>query len=170
MTDRSEIHRQFLTEALTRFQGWIQFADAKAGAVLVILGLGIASLVGKAGPLSAAYTLPYQWGDLATLLFWASCAAAATTVACVSIALFPRVEPGEPSLAYFGHVSHMTAKKFEAEVSKRGQEELNHQLALQVWELARVAKTKFKWLKISYSLVVIFLVLYFTARLVYAGA
>src|SRR5215217_473352 len=134
MADIPEAQKQFLNDTLTRFQQWIQFADAKAAAVLVILGLGITSLISKAGPLSAAYRLPYKWGDLSTVLFWAACAVAALTVGCVSITLFPRVKPGEPSLAYFGHVSGMTAKRFEAQVGKLGQEEVNHQLALQAWE------------------------------------
>jgi hypothetical protein len=170
MAGGADNHTQFLSEALTRFQQWIQFADAKAGAVLVILGLGVASLIDKAGNLSDAYRLPSQWGDLATLLFWAACAAAAATVVCVSIALFPRVKPGEPSLAYFGHVATMSSKKFETEIGKLGQDELNHHLALQAWELARVAYTKYRWLKPSYWLVVLFLVLYVMARSVYAGS
>jgi hypothetical protein len=160
---------EFLGQTLDRFQQWIQLADAKAGFVLVVLGLGAADLVDRARALSDAHNLASNWGTAATWLFWMACIAAAATVSSVSITLFPRVKAQSRSLAFFGDVAQFkTSEEYGQEVEGLTRKRVDEAVGSQVWQLARIATTKYRWLRRSYVWVILFMVLLFSARLSFA--
>lgn len=66
----TEAHVKFATEALERFSDWIRFADAKAGVVLVVLGLALSDLLKRAGAFVDAGLAASAWGEVATVAFW----------------------------------------------------------------------------------------------------
>src|SRR5690554_5432834 len=101
----TEAHIKFAVDSLDRFSDWARFADAKAGAVIVVLGLALSDLLQRAGPLSAAGLSGSRWGVVATVGFWVACVLATATTISVIAALFPKATPGEESLAYFGDVA-----------------------------------------------------------------
>lgn len=155
----------FLEDAQRRFQSWIQLADAKAGAVLVILGLMATNLISKSDRLSRAVDAPSGWGTVATWAFWLACVAAAVSVVLVSLALFPRTKAKTKSLAFFANVAtYKTAADYLDAVKKKDVAGLRKETANQVWELARVASWKFAFLKRAYFATLIFLVLAAAAR------
>lgn len=162
----SEDHVDFVVDAQHRFQQWIQFADAKAGAVLVILGLGLADLISRSGSLSEAYKQTSCWGTLASWSFWLACAAATMTVVTVSISLFPRLKHDRESLGYFGDVgNYKSSAAYITALRKAPASDLFEMNASQVWQLGRIASLKLRLLRISYWFVVGFLALLVVARL-----
>ena len=75
----------FLDKAVDSFGGWVQYGDTKAGAVLVVLGLGLSNLVDNAHDLIDAS------GEalFATGLFAASLASAFLAVCFLAGVTFP---------------------------------------------------------------------------------
>lgn len=155
-----DVRREFAADAQHRFQQWIQFADAKAAAVLVLIGLGTADLIKNAKRLSEAFeSTSSAWGDIATASFWLACTLVAVAVVLVSLSLFPRVKPARKSLAYFGDVASFgSSGAFSTALSKRSAKELQDETNSQVWQLARIASVKFRLLKWSYRFALGFLV------------
>jgi len=62
-------HAEFVRETLENLSAWVRFADAKAGAVLV-LGLLLADALANAGDLHRAYSNGNGLGVAATVLLW----------------------------------------------------------------------------------------------------
>lgn len=162
------IESEFFGDTLSRVSEWVRFADAKAGGVLALIALLLADALDHAGSLWRAYEIDHWLADLSTLSFWLALAAATLTVILVSMALFPRVVPTTSSEAFFGDISrHKSYKDFLAAVSRsRAQDEM----AKQVWEISRIATTKFSMLRKAYTSAVVFLVLYVISRLAYLAA
>lgn len=86
----TEAHVKFATEALERFSDWIRFADAKAGVVLVVLGLALSDLLKRAGAFVDAGLAASAWGEVATVAFWVAGGLAVATTVLVIMTLFPR--------------------------------------------------------------------------------
>lgn len=78
----------YFDSLVDRFGGWVQYGDTKAGAVLVVFGLGLADLLGVAHDLINAHRLQSDWGWVATGAFWGTLAAAALAVAFLGAAVF----------------------------------------------------------------------------------
>ena len=164
--DLVEDHLEFLEDAQRRFQSWIQLADAKAGAVLVIIGLMATNLISKSDRLSRAADATSEWGTVAAWCFWGACLAAAVSVVLVSLALFPRTKATTKSLAFFANVSnYKNADAYLDAVKKKDAAGLRKETANQVWELSRVATWKFAFLKRSYAATVAFLILTAASRI-----
>lgn len=162
---RVDEQMHFLEDAQRRFQSWIQLADAKAGAVLVIIGLMATHLISKSSRLTSADEASNGWGDVAKWSFWLACLVAAATVVLVSLALFPRTRARTTSLAFFASVAaYATAEDYLDTVKKKDAAGLRRETANQVWELARVARWKFAFLQRAYYAALGFLLLAVLAR------
>lgn len=165
----SSAHVEFANLALDRFSDWVRFADAKAGAVMVVLGVALSDLLARAGSLADAWQAKSLLGWIATVAFWLACALAALTLSCVVSALFPRVTPREESLAYFGDVAkYEDAGKYRKALLDLPPDRLVDHIFTQAFDLARIARTKFERLRFAYRFVFIFLALWGIARLALA--
>jgi hypothetical protein len=159
---------EFFRLTLAAAGDWTRFADPKVFGVFVFLGLGMSDLVDHAGALVAA-DAPWT----ATAAFFVACALAVLTVACASVALFPRVKReggAERSLFFFGDIAALSPDAFEREVRARSGADLERELARQAWELARIASLKTQWARRSYGAAVAFLCFWAIARIALSTA
>lgn len=165
----TDAHVKFATAALDRFSDWIRFADAKAGAVIVVLGLALSDLLKRAGAFADAGHAESAWGEVATVAFWVAGALAVATTVLVILTLFPKATPGEESLAYFGDVAKAgTAAAYRQTLHALTEHQLADHIAAQAWDLSRIAKAKFVRLRYAYALALGFLVAWAVARLAMA--
>jgi len=154
-----------LERTVERFAGWVQFGDAKAAGVLVLLGVGLADLLTHADPLLHAHRLHSNWGDVATVAFIAALALAVLVVIEVSRALFPRVKATAHSAFFFGSASgYPTGSAYTASFLDLTAKDVADQLGEQAWELARIASRKFEHTRHAYWLVLAFLTVWAVAR------
>lgn len=178
-------HRDFLERALTSAGEWARFADPKALAVLVIMGLGLQDLVSR----SHAFLLPANRAHdecpvlsvdgqsctqvVGTAGYCAAAAAAAAVlvVLLVTAAVFPRLrlgrrkDAGPKSVFYFENVArHQSAAEYAAAVRSKSAEELETDLAGQVYAVSVVASRKHKYTTRAYLAVLAFLLFWVVAR------
>jgi Pycsar effector protein len=154
-----------LERTVERFAGWVQFGDAKAAGVLVLLGIALADLLTHADPLVHGHRLRSNWGDVATVAFIAALAVAALVVIEVSRALFPRVKATTHSAFFFGSAStYPTGSAYTESFLDLTAKDVADQLGEQAWELARIASRKFERTRHAYWLVLAFLSAWAVAR------
>ncbi len=133
--------------------------------MVVILGIVLADIIEQSGRLSRAHNSLDAEGDIATVTFWLSLTAAAATVVLASLALFPRTRAKTTSLAFWGDVAnHPSGSSYAHAISEASDEELTDHLSNQVWELSRIAKTKFELVRWSYVVLLVFLALAVVSR------
>lgn len=165
----TEAHVKFATEALERFSDWIRFADAKAGVVLVVLGLALSDLLKRAGAFVDAGLAASAWGEVATVAFWVAGGLAVATTVLVIMTLFPKAAPSEESLAYFGDVAKAgSAAAYRQTLHALSEGQLADHIAAQAWDLSRIAKVKFARIRYAYGFALGFLVAWAVARLALA--
>jgi hypothetical protein len=156
---------EVLERTVERFAGWVQFGDAKAAGVLLLLGIGLADLLTHADPLLHAHRLRSDWGDVATFTFLAALALAVLVVIEVSRALFPRVKATTHSAFFFGSAStYPTGSAYTASFLGLRAKDIAEQLGEQAWELARIATRKFERTRHAYWLALAFLTAWAVAR------
>ena len=155
----------FLFRTESSFSVWLQFADAKAGGVFLLLGLGFLDLARRAKEFVHAYDDPSEWGWIASVGFFAAAVFAFLTIFQVARTLFPREKPSKPSLLFFGAVADYS----EPAAYRRVVEELREQdmietVSIQTWNLARIADEKYRNLRLAYLGVTVFLGCWAVAR------
>jgi hypothetical protein len=165
--DEARLH--FLEKALDETGQWIRFADPKALAALAILGLGFSNLLSFARPLVDAHVAGSFWGWLATGAFFLAASCAIVAVLTVVRSLFPHVKPAAPAqrtLYFFGDVARFgSATEYEQEVGGRTAQELESEIAGQVWAVSQIAAEKHRYTKWALLSVVAFLCCWAAARL-----
>jgi len=138
----SEDAATYFESVVDRFGGWVQYGDTKAGAVLVLLGLGLSDLVGAAHDLVNTR----GWGLIATAAFAGALGAAAFAVFFLARCVFPFAPAHQPlneSLLYYRDVAaRPDATAYEREVVGMTLEELNHHRAVEAYGLAKIAEMK----------------------------
>jgi Family of unknown function (DUF5706) len=156
----------FFAASVDRFGQWLQFEDAKAGVVLVILGIALSDLLGKAGALIHAHKSHSGWGGVASVSFWVAVLSAAAVLALVIFALTPRIRARRPSVYFFGTVgTYGDPTEYESAVAALDDTALAHQMASQAWQLGAIAQLKARIVGWAFWFVAIFLVAW-TPRLV----
>jgi hypothetical protein len=166
-TEPADAAIEALERSVDRFGGWVQFGDAKAGGVLVLLGLGLADLVDHAARLLHAHKLRSEWGVVASALFWIALALAVIVVVEASRALFPRVKAKTHSVFFFGSVAeYESGAAYAAVATGLSPAQVAEQMAEQAWELSRIASQKFSRVRSAYGFVLAFLVAWALSRLV----
>lgn len=166
--DEGRPHGKFFEKALTAAGEWTRFTDPKLLGVLVLLGLGVANLISRAGKLWSAHEDASCWGWIATGSFVTAAILAVLVVVFVSLGLFPQTEKragSRKSLLFFGDIaSFKTPEAYEKEVRSKTEQELESEVAHQAWEVARVAVRKYRWAKLAFYFVVAFLGAWVLAR------
>lgn len=155
----------FAKESLARAIDWVKFADAKAGTVLVIVGLLLTNALGKADVLLRAYSSDPAQGDWATATFVGSLLAASLTVAFVTLVLYPHVKAKTKSIAFFGDTAALSHKEYLKQISQLDSAASTEEVSKQAWEVSRIAAQKFRWLRWAYGSALAFLVLYSLSRI-----
>ncbi len=156
----------FLYRASETFERSVQFADAKAGGVVLILGIGILDLFRHVRDFLDARDVSAGWGWLATIACLIAIVAAIATVLQVGRALFPRSRPGLGSLFFFGVVaSFPSPKEYGEKVWFSRERELFDTMAIQAWNLAEIAGEKYRHLRLAYTAALAFASFWAIARL-----
>src|SRR5712691_8892200 len=82
----------FLYRAADQFAQWVQFADAKAGGVVLVLSIGALDLFRHANDFIHAHRMPHHaWGWLSLACFLFASGAIGLCVFGVARALFPKI-------------------------------------------------------------------------------
>jgi Pycsar effector protein len=156
----------FLYRATDNFTQSVQFADAKAGGVVLILSIGILDLFRNIRPFLDARDISPGWGWLATVSAVIATVFGLLTVVQIARTLFPRRRPGGGSLYFFGVVGHFaTPREYEDAVWGSSERELVRSMATTAWNLAGIASEKYKHLRIAYACALLFAVFWAVARL-----
>jgi len=162
-----------LDSAVDRFGGWVQYGDTKAGAVLVVLGLGLTDLLDNARTLIRAHQLPSGWGTLATVCFAIAIAAAATAVITLGATVFPRAPRSKPAnwtLLYYRDVAARGAATYASDVTTATLATLNDHRAREAYGLAKIAQTKAVITRYAYLSAGLFLLSWPAARIAFTLA
>jgi hypothetical protein len=156
----------FLYKATESFQQSVQFADAKAGGVVLILSIGILDLFRNLRDFLDARDLSAGWGWLATVACIIATVFAVLTVVQITRTLFPRRRPGLGSLFFFGVVGrYPDPREYENAVWLSSERELVRSMAATAWNLAGIASEKYKHLRVAYACALVFAVFWAVARL-----
>jgi hypothetical protein len=156
----------FLYRASETFERAVQFADAKAGGVVLILGIGILDLFRHIRDFLDARDASAGWGWLSTIACLVAIAAALATVLQVGRALFPRRRAGLGSLFFFGvAASYPSPKAYGEKVWLSRERELFDAMATQAWNLAGIASQKYRHLRLAYTAALVFATFWAIARL-----
>jgi hypothetical protein len=157
----------FLYRAVEHFSQWVQFADAKAGGVVLVLSIGALDLFRHANDFIHAHRLPHaEWGWLSLVCFVLAGAAIGLCVLGVTRALFPKIHASRPSLYFFGVAGrYPEAADYERAVTEKRELELIENVAIQAWNLARIATDKYASLRFAYLGAILFLPCWGLARI-----
>ena len=166
--DTQELSPQidFLYRAVDSIQQSVQFADAKAGGVVLILSIGILDLFKNLRDFLDARDLSAGFGWTATVAALIATAFGVATVFQIARALFPRRRPGLGSLYFFGEIAAFkTPLEYEDAVWRSSERELVRSMATTVWNLSGIAGEKYKHLRIAYACALLFAISWAIARL-----
>ena len=157
----------FLYRAVDSFAQWVQFADAKAGGVILVLSIGALDVFHKARDYIDGHNLPHPtWGWISLVAFILSVLALAATVASVGRTLFPKLRPSKPSDYFFGVAAGYPDGDVYGETVKAKREtELLEHVAIQAWNLGCIASDKYAHLRRAYVSAFFFLVTWGVARI-----
>jgi hypothetical protein len=142
----------FLYRAENNFMYWVQFADAKAGGVILVLSIGALDVFHNTRNFLHAHNLAHPvWGWTCLVAFVVAVISMAMTVAGVGRTLFPKQIPSRPSDFFFGVVArYKTSEEYGDAVAQKLERDLIDHVSLQAWNLARIATTKYAHLRYAY--------------------
>ena len=156
----------FLYRAADNFTQSVQFADAKAGGVVLILSIGILDLFRNLRNFLDARDLSAGYGWTATVAAVIATAFGILTVVQIARTLFPRRRPGMGSLFFFGVVgAFKTPQEYGDAVWLASERELVRTMATTAWNLAGIASEKYKHLRLAYASALAFAIFWAIARL-----
>ena len=156
----------FLYRATENFERAVQFADAKAGGVMLILSIGLIDLLRNIRHFLDARHASPGWGWLATIACLFGILFAIAAVGQVGRTLVPRRRPGLRSLFFFGVARRSRRRSAYGEAVWRSTErEIFNSMAIAAWNLAGIAGDKFRHLRLAYSAALLFVIGWAFARL-----
>jgi hypothetical protein len=159
----------FLYRAETSFTQSLQFADAKAGGVILILSIGFIDLFRNAKNFVDAHQLG-TWGWVSTPAFCIAAVLGLLTVGQVGRALFPR-RRASSSLFFFGvAASFPSAAEYGDRIRYSREDELIDTMAMQAWNVAKIASEKYRHLRLAYTFALLFVLGWGLARVAYSLA
>jgi pycsar effector protein len=158
-------HLDFLYRASQTMDTAVQFADAKVGGVVLILGIGILDLFRHVREFLDARDLSPFWGWVSCIACVIAVIAALATVLQVGRTLFPR-RRASSSLYFFGVVaSFPSAQDYADKVWFSRERELFDAMAMQAWNLSNIAVEKYSHLRLAYGAALVFAAFWAIARL-----
>ena len=115
---QAQAEAEYFQDAIDRFGAWLQFGDAKLGAVLVLLGFGLSDLLTSSNTLIHAHSSACGWGTVATIAYWAAIVAAAIAVVFYGWTIYPALRAENPSVYFFGYVAKQftTAEDYQKHI------------------------------------------------------
>lgn len=156
----------FLYRATENFERAVQFADAKAGGVMLILSIGLIDLLRNFGEFLDARDSSTGWGWLATLSCMVGIAFAVVAVGQVGRTLVPRRRPGLNSLFFFGVALRFpTPQEYGDAIWRSTERDLFNSMAVAAWNLSGIAGDKFRHLRFAYVAALMFVISWAFARL-----
>ena len=156
----------FLYRAAETFERAVQFADAKAGGVVLILGIGILDLFRNVRKFLDARDASAAWGWLSTIACVIAIVFALVTVLQIGRSLFPRRRPGMRSLFFFGvAAAYPSPIEYGDAVWRSPERDLFRSMATQAWNLAGIAREKYRHLRRAYMAALLFATFWALARL-----
>lgn len=156
----------FLYRAVDSIQQSVQFADAKAGGVVLILSIGILDLFKNLRAFLDARDLSAGYGWTATMAALIATVFGVLTIIQIARALFPRTRAGLGSLFFFGVIAgYKTPQEYEDAVWGASERELVRSMATTVWNLSGIAGEKYKHLRRAYAFALLFAIFWAIARL-----
>jgi hypothetical protein len=156
----------FLYRVTDNFERAVQFADAKAGGVMLILSIGLIDLLRNIRQFLDARHVSPGWGWLATIACFFGILFAIAAVGQVGRTLVPRRRPGLGSLYFFGVVRTFPAPQVYGDTVWRSSErDIFNSMAISAWNLASIAGDKFRHLRLAYSAALLFVIGWAFARL-----
>jgi Pycsar effector protein len=156
----------FLYRATENFERAVQFADAKAGGVMLILSIGLIDMLRNARQFLDARHASAGWGWMACIACLIGVLAAVAAVFQVGRTLAPRQRPGLRSLFFFGVArAYETPMAYADAVWRSTERDLFNSMAVAAWNLAGIAGDKFLHLRYAYRAALIFVVGWAFARL-----
>ena len=156
----------FLYRAVDSFAQWVQFADAKAGGVILVLSIGALDVFHKARDYIDAHKLANAtWGWISLVAFIAAVVAMAFTLAGVGRTLFPKLRESKPSDYFFGvAASYPDGDAYGAAAAGKHEVDLIEHVAIQAWNLGCIAHDKYGHLRKAYVAAFFFLITWGVAR------
>ena len=156
----------FLYHAQDNFADWVKFADTKSQMVILVLSIGALDVLHKATDFIHAHNLRHEtWGWIALVGFIAAIATMGLTVLGVARTLFPKIRASKPSVYFFGVAqSYPDGGSYAGAVESLNEAGLREQVAIQAWNLARIANDKYGHLRYSYLGALCFLISWGVAR------
>ena len=156
----------FLYRAENNFMYWVQFADAKAGGVILVLSIGALDVFRNTRKFIDARSLAHPvWGWISMIAFVLAVFAMLLTIVGVGRTLFPKNLPSRPSDFFFGVVArYKSSEDYHHAVSEKVERDLIDTVALQAWNLARIAQNKYAHLRYAYLGAFFFLVFWTISR------
>jgi hypothetical protein len=156
----------FLYRAENNFAMWVQFADAKAGGVILVLSIGALDVFHNTRNFGHAHKLAHPvFGWISLVAFIVAVVAMALTLVGVGRTLFPKNLPSRPSDFFFGVVArYRTSEEYDQAVSSKLERDLLDDVALQAWNLARISAAKYRHLRYAYIGAFFFLLAWAIAR------
>jgi Family of unknown function (DUF5706) len=156
----------FLYRTTENFERAVQFADAKAGGVMLILSIGLIDLLRNIRNFLDARDISPGWGWLATVACLFGILFAIAAVGQVGRTLVPRRRDGLRSLFFFGVArSYPTPTEYGEAVWRSTEREIFDSMAIAAWNLAGIAGEKFRHLRLAYSAALLFVIGWAFARL-----
>jgi hypothetical protein len=156
----------FLYRAVDSFAQWVQFADAKAGGVILVLSIGALDVFNKSRTFIEAHNDVHPgWGWASLVAFIGAIVAMAVTIGSVGRTLFPKHRPSKPSDYFFSVAgSYPDGESYAAAARGKHEDDLIEHVAIQAWNLGRIAHDKYGHLRRAYVGAFFFLVAWGLAR------
>lgn len=131
-----------LEASLGRQLSWVAATESR---ISLIVPLSTALFGTVAIKYSSFLTAPY-WIQVAS---WIALALLSSAVVCASIAIFPRTKGPKDSMIFFGGIACRPSESFSEIVENTSEDAYRRDLADQIHINARIAATKFCWIRRS---------------------
>lgn len=127
---------------------WIKFADAKAIAFIAVIGVIFNILYSIKDYVYCTDSLMIKAGYSLTFIFLS------LSLFCSVICLIPRTSKSDKNIIYYKAINDnfSNEKEYVNETKNIGEDSLNNQLSIEIYQLAKVANKKYKIINCSLKL------------------
>lgn len=131
-----------LEASLGRQLSWVAATESRITLIVPLSTALFGTLAIKYSSFSSAPCL-FQVGA------WIALALLSAAVVCASIAIFPRTKGPKGSLIFFGGIANQPLDSFSRNIENTSEDVYRRDLAEQIHINARIAATKFSWIRRS---------------------
>ncbi|WP_417247479.1 Pycsar system effector family protein [Celeribacter sp.] len=131
-----------LETSLGRQLSWIAATESR---IALIVPLSTA-LFGTVAIKYSSFSSASCWIQLGS---WTALILLSAAVVCASIAIFPRIKGPKASLIFFGGIASQPSESFFGILENTSEDAFRKDLAEQIYINARIAATKYSWIRRS---------------------